>query len=270
MAGSNRGPGKGKDQPKGRDASGRPVRSGGRSAADRAEARRRRAAIERLDLRRRRIRRLVIVGGLFGALVVFLVVELFLHRLDADEQRLLDQAPAAAVQAGCTGVRTIPPYPGGKDRTHVGGSDLPELPPLSSYPSVPPASGPHFPVPLPAGVYSKPPDIGEAIHSLEHAAVIIWLDPSAMSDPQTEAIKAFFSRGDQRNHVIVAPFDYPNAGAAGKLPDGRQMALLAWHHVRYCDRPSLPVAFDYVYPARDDIYHRGAYRGDAPEKLAPI
>jgi hypothetical protein len=238
--------------------------------ADRAEARKRRAEIERRDLRRRRIRRLVIVGGLFVAVVVFLLVELFVHRLDPEEQRLLDQAPAAAIQAGCTGVRTIPPYPGGKDRTHVGGSDVPELPPLSSYRSVPPASGPHYPVPLAAGVYSKPPDIGEAIHALEHAAVIIWMDPSAMSDPQADAIKAFFSRGDQRNHVIVAPYDYPNAGPAGRLPGGRQMALVAWHHIRYCDRPDLPVAFDFVYHYRYDIYHRGAYRGDAPEKLAPI
>jgi hypothetical protein len=268
MAGPRRGQGKGKAQ--GGSPSGRPVRSGSRSPADRAEARRRREEIERQALRHRRIRRLVILGGLFAALAGFLVVELFIHRLSSEEQRLLDQAPAAAVAAGCTGVRTVPPYPGGTDRLHIGGADMPELPPLPSYPSVPPASGPHSPVPLSAGVYSKPPDIGQAIHSLEHAAVIIWLDPSAMSDPQAEAIKAFFSQGDHRNHVIVAPFSYPNAGSAGTLPDGRQMALVAWHRIRYCDRPSLPVAFDFVYHYRFDLYHRGAYRGEAPEKYAPI
>jgi uncharacterized protein DUF3105 len=267
MAGPKRG--QGKDRGQG-SPSGRPVRRGSRSPADRAEARRRREEIERQGLRRRRIRRLLILGGLFVAVAGFLAVQLFTHRLSSDEQRLLDQAPAAAVQAGCTGVRAVLPYPGGNDRTHVGGADMPNLPALSTYSSVPPASGPHSPVPLPAGVYTRPPDIGQAIHSLEHAAVIIWLDPSAMSDPQVEAIKAFFSQGDHRNHVIVAPFDYPNAGSAGRLPDGRQMALVAWHRIRYCGRPSLPVAFDFVYHYRYDLYHRGAYRGEAPEKFAPI
>lgn len=268
MAGPKRGQGKGKAQ--GGSPSGRPVRSGGRSPADRAEARRRREEIERQELRRRRIRRLVIVSGLFVAVAGFLAVQLFRNRLTPEEQRLLDQAPAAAVQAGCTGIRAVPPYPGGKDRVHIGGGDVPELPPLPSYPSAPPASGPHSRVTLSAGVYTKPPNMGQATHSLEHAAVIIWLDPSAMSDPQAEAIKAFFSQGEQRNHVIVAPYSYPNAGSAGRLPDGRQMALVAWHRIRYCDRPSLSVAFDFVYHHRYDLYHRGAYRGEAPEKIAPI
>lgn len=244
-------------------------RGGGRTPAERADARRRREELEREQLRRRRIRRLWIVGGLFVALVLFLGLQVFLHRLNAEEQRLIQQAPAAVAASGCSGVRLVPPYPGGKDRTHIGGTDLASLPPLSSYSSTPPASGPHSPVPLAAGVYSKPPDIANAIHSLEHSAVIIWLDPSA-SGPEVDAIRSFFARKDEQGHVIVAPYDYPNAGAAGHLPSGRTMVLVAWHHLQLCDQASLPVAFDFVYHYRYDLYHLGAYRGDAPEKFAPI
>ena len=41
-------------------------------------------------------------------------------------------------------------------------------PPLSQYPTIPPASGPHDPTPLPAGVYDRPPDI-YATHPLAGA-----------------------------------------------------------------------------------------------------
>ena len=32
--------------------------------------------------------------------------------------------------------------------------------------------------------------------------------------------------------MIVAPYDYPDQGAAGTLPAGTQMALVAWHNVQ--------------------------------------
>ena len=57
---------------------------------------------------------------------------------------------------------------------------------------------------------------------------------------------------------------------AGELPAGREMAIIAWHHIQYCDRPSLAVAFNFVHSYRFDLYQWGAYRGDAPEKYAPI
>ena len=162
------------------------------------------------------------------------------------------------------------PYPNGWDRSHVGAEPVVRMPPLSSYPSTPPASGPHDPVPLGAGVYSSAPVIGAAIHSLEHAAVIVWFDPSVAHTGEVRRIESFFARGNERNHVIVAPYDYPAEGAAGKLPAGRTMALVAWHHVMTCAQPSLAVAFEFVHSYRFDLYQSGAYRGDAPEKFAPI
>ncbi|HJP66262.1 MAG TPA: DUF3105 domain-containing protein, partial [Actinomycetota bacterium] len=180
-------------------------------------------------------------------------------------------APAAAQQAGCGPVKVIPPFPGDRDRTHVGGSDLPEIPALSAYPSVPPVSGPHNPVPWPAGVYAKPPPIDRAIHSLEHAAVIIWYDPSVASDPQLARIRQFFARGDQRNHVIVAPYNYPDEGAAGHLPANAHLALAAWHRLQLCNGVDLAPAYAFVNQYRFDLYRIWDYRGDAPEKwFAPV
>ena len=46
------------------------------------------------------------------------------------------------------------------------------MPDLADYPSVPAASGPHDPLPLAAGVYDRAPDLGMALHSLEHGGVI--------------------------------------------------------------------------------------------------
>jgi Protein of unknown function (DUF3105) len=209
--------------------------------------------------------------GLVLALVALVVVEVTVHRLSPFERQLLASAPASATAAGCTEVQVVRPYPGGDDRAHIGsGASLQVAPPLSSYPSIPPASGPHDPTPLDAGVYADPPPITRAIHSMEHAAVIVWYDPAIESSSDVARITSFFRQGKERNHVIVAPFRYPTQGAAGTLPADRQMALVAWHHIQYCDRVTLPVAFAFVHSYRFNLYQRGAYRGDAPEKYAPI
>jgi len=202
---------------------------------------------------------------LVGALLVYA------HRLNGTERMLLAQAPAAATTAGCTGVRAVPPFsPENEDRSHIGGSaELDTMPPLSRYRSVPPASGPHDPTPLGAGVYDAPPPIGRTIHSLEHAAVIIWYSPAA-NGGELQRIRDFFTRGNERQKVIVAPFQYPDAGRFGRLPGSRQVALVAWHRLQYCDRPSLPVAYSFVHLFRFNMYQWGAYKGVAPEKGAGI
>ena len=204
------------------------------------------------------------------AVVAFGALEVFLHRLNGEERALLARAPAAAAAAGCGSVQDVPPYPKGLDRTHIGSGEVKTMPPLSTYPTHPPASGPHAPVPLAAGVYTTPPPIDQAIHSLEHSAVTVWFDPSVASSREVRDIEGFFARGGERNHVIVAPYDYPFGGPAGRLPPGERMALVAWHRIRYCADPSLPVAFAFVHAYRFDIYQWGAYRGVAPERFAPI
>jgi hypothetical protein len=175
--------------------------------------------------------------------------------------------PNPAAIAGCSSVRTISPYPGGNDRTHItSGSLIKTPPPLSTYPSTPPASGPHDPSPLDAGVYSQPPDVYRAIHALEHAAVIIWYRPGTQN-AELNRIISYYSDPTHNDHVIVAPYSYPSQGKAGSLPAGAQMVLVAWHHLQDCPRFSLAAVQDYVkhYRVTTGSVPGLSYKGDAPE-----
>jgi hypothetical protein len=212
-------------------------------------------------------------GG--GTIRVIAGSELPITGLNAEEQQLFDQAQAAMNSAGCTPVLTVPPYaPASLDRFHVGGSDLPVPPPLSSYASQPPASGPHAPSPLPSGVYQVPPPVDRTIHSLEHAAVITWYSPKAASDPsmadELAKLQVFFGKDRESDHVIVAPYDYPDQGPAGMLPAETTMALVAWHRRQVCRDISLPVAFAFVTAYRFDPNAPDRYQGEAPETGVPI
>jgi hypothetical protein len=195
--------------------------------------------------------------------------------LTLEEQRVFDQARAAMNSAGCSAVQTVSPYaPPELDRSHIGGGELPVPPPLSSYASQPPASGPHDPRPLPSGVYPAPPPVDRTIHSLEHAAAIIWYAPTVGSDSRQAAelarIQAFFAKERESDHVIVAPYSYPDQGPAGMLPAESTMALIAWHRRQICLNLSLPVAFAFVTAYRFDPNAPDRYEGDAPEPGVPL
>lgn len=188
-------------------------------------------------------------------------------------EEILAQAEQAAGTASCEDVRTVEPY-GADDQTHVGGPELPSVPDLATYPSTPPTSGPHEPTTLPAGVYDSPPPIGPLLHSLEHGAAVVWYDPDAPA-AEIARIEAFYQQdaGDVpagQDRVIVAPYDYEAEDGAGTLPDGAQMALVAWHRLQTCAQPSLAVALDFTsklaFPATLDR----EYEGEAPEPGAQM
>lgn len=262
----------------------RPKRSGGtpprkagpkgRTGAERTGSRgaTRPATRSRDDVKRTIVRAaiaFVVLGLIVGAVIWYGARP---KPASSEERRLASQAPAAAGAAGCSAVKVIPPYPNGKDREHVGSGGT-ALPPLSSYPSVPPASGPHEQSPLDAGAYPDPPAMGNAIHSLEHGAVIVWYAPSQRD--AAAALGDFFAKPENRDHVIVAPYDYPGQGAAGALPEGVGMALVAWHRMQTCATPSLPVAaafvLRYATPTRTTPFCKpSGYQGDAPERCFAI
>ena len=249
-----------------------PAEAGGPNRlARKEEARRERERLRRKMARRRMLRRAgrwgvaaVAVGGVIG--VFFLLNRP--RELSAAHRALVTRAQTAARAAGCTGIARVDPYRGNADRTHIGAAEAPQPPPLSTYPSRPPTSGPHLGGAQPSGVYPDPPDVFAVLHSLEHGAAVVWYDPRAERNPQLQAIKDFYGDPANGQHVIVAPYNYPDQGAAGRLPDGKQMALTAWHHQQTCNQPNLDVVKGFVvqYAANG----RGAYRGDAPEAGAPI
>ena len=232
-------------------------------AERREHARRERADIERRRARARRNQRMgvLLVLLLIGGGIVFAATR---PRPEvAQVGDLLARADSAAEAAGCTDVGAPGAYdPEDQDRSHVE-----TMPPLESYPSTPPASGPHSDSTLPAGVYDSPPQIEQALHSLEHGAIIVWYDPSA-AGPEVDRIETFFRESDNGDHTIVAPYEYE--GPAGVLPGGTGMALVAWHHLQTCARPSLPVAAGFANAYRMPTIAGGEYAGEAPEPGAPI
>jgi hypothetical protein len=177
-------------------------------------------------------------------------------------QALLARAPEAARDAGCGGIIDVGPFVSAEqDVIHVEPIDMPRL---ASWPSVPPASGPHANVTLPAGSYETPPPILPMIHSLEHGAVVVWYAPDA-DQAEVARIKQFYGRSDVGGHVIIAPYDYPNEGEAGQLPDDMTMAVVAWHHERLCEQVSLEAAFAFSADYATPTFQGRPYLGEAPE-----
>lgn len=262
------------------------TQTGGRGDPDQRQTKAERKEQARLDreriqreMRARHRRRnigLALVGvGVVAALVLFLVVLPSGNSGDLPKPAdLLAQAKDATTSAACTAPQKEGFYDGVTDTTspkyadqaHIGSDPrFPSMPDLSTYPSTPPASGPHNQTPLAHGVYDSPPPLDQAIHSLEHAGAIIWYSPSAPSDV-IDQIKAFYSQTDNvgQAKVIVAPYDYPTLGPGGKLPAGTKMALVAWHTMQTCTDPNLAVAFDFT-SQYTNAYPGGTYIGEAPE-----
>jgi hypothetical protein len=245
-----------------------PQTTGGRTtkAGRKEQARREREELQRKMERAKKTRRV----ALFAAFVLVAGVAVFaLTRPTtavADPAELLRQASSAKEAAGCGSVENVGPYqPQDQDQAHV---EAEAVPPLSSYPSSPPASGPHNQTTQRAGVYETPPRIDRVLHSLEHGAVVVWHAPDS-SGEELDRLRAFFG-GPSGDRVIVAPYDYPDEGPAGRLPSGTRMALVAWHHVQLCGQVSLPAAFDFSASYGAPPYEGRAYLGNAPEAGVPF
>jgi hypothetical protein len=273
----------------------------GRDAGDRRmtkaerkdEARRQREEIQRRMARRRKNRTVVIAVSVVLAAALVALITLTGGSDLPTPSELLASASDRATAAGCSDVQTIAPFdpanvtgdveaaqagdPTAVDRNHIGDALNPTPPKLSAYPSVPPTSGPHAPIPpgpLPAGVYDSPPDIYRAIHDLEHGATIVWYSPSA-SGAELQLLKDFYGQrlidaAVGQDRVIVAPYDYPDQGEAGRLHDGVQMALASWHRLETCGSVDLAAAFDFTSQYSAPPFGNRQYVGEAPEAGAAL
>ena len=90
---------------------------------------------------------------------------------------------------------------------HVGQTT--EIPYETFEGGLPPYGGPHDGLTLPCGTYQNAIREENAVHSMEHGAVVIWYRPSAISAEQFEELQALtnehvFERGD---FVILAPLE---------------------------------------------------------------
>jgi Protein of unknown function (DUF3105) len=244
------------------------------------EARLERDRIHRQMAARKRNRNIALVAVALAVVGILVATVLFSSPKTKTQTpaALLARAASDATASGCGAIQTTSNYQNAAgadpaiDHQHIG-SDPTVMtpPPLSNYPTVPPASGPHDPTAASGGVYTSPPGIYQAIHSLEHAGAIIWYAPSAANSQAVKDISTFYRQSADvgQSKVIVAPYSYPDQGAQGQLQASYQMALVSWHHVQYCSVPSLSVAFSFT-SQYSNAYPSGHYIGTAREPNAAM
>jgi hypothetical protein len=243
----------------------RPTSPDGRlTKAERKEqARRERLELQRKLSRGRRNRRISFVLSL--AVVAGVVTYVVLRPgLDVPAPgELLSRAAAAKTAAGCDPVENVGPYqPENLDQQHIDAAT--GAPPLASYATTPPASGPHNEIPLGAGVYDSSPQMDRLIHSLEHGAAVVWYSPDA-AGLELDRLREFYRAQDVGARVIVAPYSYPEEGDAGSLPADVEMATVAWHYLQTCQDVSLAAAFDFSARYAAPPFGTQRYLGEAPE-----
>jgi len=122
-----------------------------------------------------------------------------------------------------------------RGRTHVTGS--------IDYERVPPLSGDHSPRAVSASFNEETPPLGQLVHSLEHGAVVIYYDPSALTPEARQSLQRFVqAHQDPFASVIVAPNPNSDPQAA--------YVLTAWRTRLYMDeyQPRTVYAFlsDYL------------------------
>lgn len=88
----------------------------------------------------------------------------------------------------------------------------------------PPLSGTHYPSALEVGFYEQPRPLGNVVHALEHGAVVIYYQPSALTDEiRTSLQKWVRNHTDPWGSVIAMPYPWENPEAP--------FTLTAWRHV---------------------------------------
>ena len=127
----------------------------------------------------------------------------------------------------------------------------------SDYPTNPPTGGDHNPTPLQAGAfYSKPPRLGEAVHLLEHGAVIGWVNDLSPADEK--AVENEFNDVFQDGYYQLAVVENPDL----EVP----FALSAWGAMQTCDEVDTSVIRPFVekwYASPKSAESFQACQGDA-------
>lgn len=117
-----------------------------------------------------------------------------------------------------------------------------------SYPSLPPTSGQHRPIPADCGVHNQPIPDENMVHTLEHGAVGILYKPDASME-EIRSIERLVKTFD--SHVFSQP--YPAMDS--------KFAVVAWAHRMLLDSYDAEAVEEFV-----DVFRSG---GDAPETNQP-
>jgi hypothetical protein len=107
----------------------------------------------------------------------------------------------------------------------------------ADYETNPPAGGDHNPDPLEAGTfYTDPPRLGEAVHLLEHGAVIGWTKD--LDEADQKAVEEEFNSIFQDGYYQLAVVENPELDVP--------FALSAWGALQKCDEVDTSVIRPFV------------------------
>ena len=84
------------------------------------------------------------------------------------------------------------------------------VPPTVSVPydTVPPYGGPHDSRPLPCGVYTSAPRFENAVHAMEHGAVVVWYSPRLLdADEHAELNELMRRQLEDGLYGVLAPYE---------------------------------------------------------------
>jgi hypothetical protein len=140
---------------------------------------------------------------------------------------------AAATATGCSDVEEVEVLDFGEhsDREFT----------AEDYPTNPPSGGDHNPDPLQAGTfYTTPPRLGEAVHLLEHGAVIGWTNDLSASD--RAAVEQAFNDAFKDGYFQLATVENPDLDVP--------FALSAWGALQKCESVDASV----IRPFIDEWY----------------
>jgi hypothetical protein len=154
----------------------------------------------------------------------------------------------SAEKAGCNLGLDLPD----EGNTHVPNSTA------VTYKTTPPTSGNHNPVPIDDGAYrtpitndtSKPTNIRNEVHAMEHGRIEIHYKPTLPEDQQL-ALKGVFD-ADPNGMLLYPDPDMPY-----------DVAVTAWTNMATCQTFN-PAVLDVIRNFRD------TYRGNGPEQQIPI
>lgn len=170
----------------------------------------------------------VVAGGLVVVLAVAGAAFVLLGGVSPDgieARELAERGDPARLSA----VESFP----SEGATHVQqGTDI-------DYARTPPLSGPHYTSTVDAGFYEEPQSYGALVHSLEHGAVVVYYDPSALSDSAEQSLKEYAAAntGPWRSVIVV-----PNPESDPAAP----FVLTAWRHRLYMDSYSAETVYAFL------------------------
>ena len=110
----------------------------------------------------------------------------------------------------------------------------------ADYPTVPPTSGDHNPVPLDPGIYRDAASLGGAVHLLEHGGVIAWTNGLSAADQkavegavEAEAEKGYYQLAVIENPDLEVPFALSSWDALQRCGTVDRAAIVSFVEARY-------------------------------------